>query len=93
MASRKDLKKDVDYLIFELISECYASINERPDQDLSGYEQIINDIIEMHEDLLSRINQFDTKSGEHSRKYFKNIKIDLADGLKKAYKSLDLLRN
>ncbi len=91
MASRKDLKKDIDYFVFDLISECYACINENPDKDFSGYERIINDIIELQDILLIRINQFDPKSGTRSRRYFHTIKKDLAEGLKKGYQALDAL--
>ncbi len=91
MASRKNLKKDIDYFVFDLISECYACINENPDMDLSGYEQIINDIIELQDTLLTRINQFNPKEGENSNKYFHTIKEELADGLKSGYQALDAL--
>jgi len=91
MASRKDLKKDIEYLVFDLIADCYQFINDNPDKDFSGYEQIINDIIDIHDSLLTRINQFDPKGGESSRKYFHRVKIDLAEGLKKGYTSLEEL--
>lgn len=91
MASRKDLKKDIDYLIFDLISDCYNRIDENPDQDLSGYEQIINDIIDLQENLLTRIHQFNRETGDNSRHYFKEIKADLAEGLKKGYQALNAM--
>jgi len=91
MASRKDLKKDIEYFVFDLISDCYQCISDNPDKDMSGYEQIINDVIELHDSLLTRINQFDTKSGESSRKYFHQIKVDLASGLKAGYQALEAL--
>lgn len=91
MASRKDLKKDIEYFVFDIISDCYSCINNNPDKDFSGYEQIINDIIDLHDTLLTRINQYDPKGGESSRKYFHKIKIELAEGLKKGYESLEAL--
>lgn len=91
MASRKELKKDIDYFVFDLISECYECISENPEMDMSGYEKIINDVIELQDQLLIRINQFDAKSGENSKKYFQAIKKDLAEGLKKGYQDLEVL--
>jgi len=91
MASRKDLKKDIEYFVFDLISDCYQCINDNPDKDMSGYEQIINDVIELHDSLLTRINQFDSKAGKSSRKYFQQIKADLATGLKDGYQALEAL--
>ena len=91
MASRKDLKKDIVYFVFDLIAECYACINENPDMDFSACEQIINEVIELQEDLITRINQFNPNPGENSRKYFQNIRKDLAEGLEKGYQALDAL--
>jgi len=91
MASRKELKKDIEYLVFDLVADCYTCIDENPDKDFSGYEKIINDVIELQDSLLSRINQYDSKSEENSRLYFQNIKVDLAEGLKRGYQSLEKL--
>ena len=92
MASRKDLKKDIDFFVFDLISDCYDCIDEHPDKDFSGFEQIINDIIDLQDDLLTRINQYDPKSEQNSKTYFNDIKKELAEGLKKGYQSLEELR-
>lgn len=92
MASRKDLKKDIDYIVFDLISDCYDCIDENLDQDLSGYEQIINDIIDLQDDLLTRINQYDPKDEKNLKGYFSDIKNDLEKGLKSGYKALEDLR-
>ncbi len=77
MASKKILKKDIDYLITEVILDCYACMEEHPEKDLSAYEEIINEIIIMKEDLIERINKFDRKSDGRSRPYFNDIKKDL----------------
>lgn len=87
MASRKNLKKDIDYLVFELLADCYGCIYENPDMDLSGYEGIINDAIDLKEDLLSRINQFDNSEG-NAKSFFKTIQMDLLKGLNAGYEKL-----
>ncbi|MBT3244580.1 MAG: hypothetical protein HN352_15640 [Bacteroidetes bacterium] len=89
MASRKDLKKDIDYLVFEIIADCYGCIYENPEMDLSGFEEIINDSIHLKESLIVRINQYDPEENGNSRKYFKSIRIDLVKGLKAGYEKLN----
>ncbi len=89
MASRKDLKKDIDYLIFELIADCYGSIYENPEMDLSAFEEIINDAIQLKEDLISKINQYDPSEAGNSRKYFKLVRAELVNGLKAGYEKLN----
>ncbi len=92
MASRKDLKKDIDFFVFELISDCYDCIDENPDKDFSGFEQIINEIVDLQDELLTQINQYDTKSESNSKEYFKIIKNELTEGLKEGYLALEALR-
>ena len=92
MASRKDLKKDIDFFVFELISDCYDCIDENPDKDFSGFEAIINDIVDLQDELLAQINQYDTKSESNSKEYFKVIKNELTEGLKEGYLALEELR-
>jgi len=91
MASRKDLKKDIDYLVFELIADCYSCIYENPDADLSGFEGVINDAIQLKEDLITKINQFNPKESGHSRKYFKLVRHELVNGLKGGYEKLSTI--
>ncbi len=91
MASRKDLKKDIEYLVFELIADCYGCIYENPDTDLSVFEGVINDAIQLKDDLVVRINQFNPVESGNSRKYFKSIKHDLVNGLKGGYEKLNAI--
>jgi len=88
MASRKNLKKDIDYLITDLIFDCYACMEEHPEKDFSVYEQLINDAMSLREDLLTKINHFDPGKDGNSRTYFLNIKRDLVVGVTQAYDKL-----
>ncbi|MCX6224166.1 MAG: hypothetical protein NTV01_05370 [Bacteroidia bacterium] len=72
MASKKNLKKDIDYLITDVILDCYACMEEHPEKSSSSYEEIINEIIIVKEDLLERINHFDPGTHGSSRKHFRH---------------------
>ncbi|MFA6126852.1 MAG: hypothetical protein WC699_06070 [Bacteroidales bacterium] len=91
MASKKNLKKDVDYLITDLILDCYACIEEHPDKDFSAYEEMINEIIIVKENLLERINHFDSAVHGNSRRYFRELKKDLIISITGAYEKLSQL--
>ena len=91
MASKKNLKKDIDYLITDLILDCYACMEEHPEKSTSGYEEIINEIIVVKEDLLERINHFDSGMHGRSRPYFHGIKKDLISNITEAYNKLSAL--
>jgi hypothetical protein len=88
MASKKNLKKDIDYLITDVILDCYACMEEHPEKDFSAYEEIINEIIVMKEELVERINHFDPATHGNSRYYFMGIKKDLITGATAAYDKL-----
>lgn len=89
MASRKNLKKDIDYLVFELIADCYGCIYENPDMDFSGFEGVINDAIQLKEELITKINQYDPDVQGRARIFFKSIRQELVNGLKGGYEKLE----
>jgi hypothetical protein len=88
MASKKNLKKDIDYLIYDLILDCYACMEDHPEKSSSAYEEIINEIIIVKEDLLERINHFDNLVHGNSRTYFRELKKDLIASITEAYDKL-----
>lgn len=91
MASKKNLKKDIDYLITDVILDCYACMEEHAEKNTSEYEEVINEIIVLKEDLLERINHFDSKINGNSFVYFRGIRKDLIAGIKEAYDHLSKL--
>lgn len=88
MASRRLLKKDIDNLINELITDCYICIYEHSDKDLSGFELIINEAIVLRDDLLSRINHAD-KNGDKTSAFYRELRKDLTLGLANSYQKLN----
>lgn len=91
MASKKNLKKDIDYLITDLILDCYACMEEHSEKSSSSYEEVINEIIVVKEDLLERINSFDRSVHGNSRVFFRGLKKDLITSLTEAYDKLTKL--
>jgi hypothetical protein len=91
MASKKNLKKDIDYLITDVILDCYACMEGNPEKSFSAYEEVINEIMVIKEDLLERINRFDRSIHGKSRPYFLSIKKDLIASITNAYDKLTKL--
>ena len=44
MASVRELKKDIDYLIFEVISDCFVYSNVHPENKTDELTALISDI-------------------------------------------------
>ena len=92
MASKRELKKDVDYLIFELFSDCFAYKEVFPDDNADEIAEIINDAIDLRNDLIARINHPDGKDNRRITKtYFQNVSKDLFEGVDKLFGRLSAL--
>ncbi|MDR2563527.1 MAG: hypothetical protein LBC98_06240 [Prevotellaceae bacterium] len=78
MARIKSLKKDIDFLMNELITDCQLFIITRPEQNSPEAEKIINQAVELWNQLYERTNNPD---GKHDRKlvrqHYKSIEKDL----------------
>ena len=87
MASIKQLKKDLNNDIGDLIEDVYIWELSNPDADLSRSEKLIEDSINAFDDIIVKINAV---SGEKIKSQFKVIEKDkkqvLSDLHKKAEK-------
>lgn len=78
MPSRKELKKDIHFISFELISECliYKHFHpEVPDEKVDG---IIEEIIRHRDNYISRVNKPDGKDNPSLvKKHYRAILEDI----------------
>ena len=90
MASRRRLKKEINNICYDLISECLTFQHFHPtvhDEEIAG---IIEDILKQREDYLSRINKPDGKDNPVLvKKHFRAITDDM---LNKTIPLLDKLK-
>ncbi len=78
MASIKNLKKDVNFILADLIEDCLFWQLENPKKDPAESEKIISDAIETFDQLIVRINQ---KGVENKKAHFKSIINDLQESV------------
>lgn len=57
MASRKKLKKEINYLHSELLSDCFAYLQFNNIKDSSTVENIINELADSHYEVFTEINK------------------------------------
>jgi hypothetical protein len=89
MASRRELKKDIHFITFELISECLVYKHFHPETPDEKIDTVIENIIRHRNDYLSRVNKPDGKDTpslvkKHYRSIIDDLKnktIPLLDGL------------
>ncbi|MDR3287030.1 MAG: hypothetical protein LBT27_06280 [Prevotellaceae bacterium] len=77
MAKLRNLKKDIDYLVSEVLSDSYTLAYLYPDKK-EGAMEIINNAVEFRNQLFERVNQPDGKDNKKLVKaHYKNLTKDL----------------
>ena len=89
MASVRELKKDIDSLIFEVISDCFVYSGLNSENNTEKVSSIISDAVSLRNDLIARVNNPDGKDNPKIVKaYYKSVENDLKSGADKLFKRL-----
>ena len=92
MASVRELKKDIDYLVFEVISDCFVYSGVHPENKSDELSAIISDAVNFRNDLIARVNNPDGKDNPKIVKaYYKTVEKDLMTGVDKLFNRLSSL--
>ncbi|WP_299526710.1 hypothetical protein [uncultured Lutibacter sp.] len=76
MASIKNLKKDINYVLGDIIEECYTWELLNPKTDSKATDAIIDEAILAFDSLVEKIN---IKNVENKKAHFKNITLELEE--------------
>lgn len=76
MANKRDLKKDINYVLGDIIEAVYVWEYTNTDKDTKKSEAIIDDAISTFDDLIAKSNARDI---ENKKAHFKGIKQELED--------------
>ena len=88
MASKRNLKKDINYLTYELLAECFTYQYFHKDLKQDATQKIAKDILDNRNDLVNRINHVVGKDDPKLiKEHFKKVRMDF----EKSVKSLDKL--
>ncbi|PCI01300.1 MAG: hypothetical protein COB81_07440 [Flavobacteriaceae bacterium] len=74
MASIKNLKKDINFILGDIIEECYIWELENPKKENANTEAIISEVFLAFDSLLSRVSE---KNVANKKSHFKSISKDL----------------
>jgi hypothetical protein len=92
MASIRVLKKDIDSIIFEVISDCFIHAGLHPDNKTDEVSDIISEAVNLRNDLIHRVNNCEGKSDPKVlRAHFKAVKNDLITGADTLFDKLSSL--
>ncbi|MEJ6792294.1 MAG: hypothetical protein QNK89_06100 [Lacinutrix sp.] len=74
MANKRDLKKDINYVLGDIIEAVYVWEYTNATKDTKKSEAVIDDAIKVFDDLIAQVN---AKDVENKKAHFKSINSQL----------------
>ncbi|QIE59030.1 hypothetical protein G5B37_05465 [Rasiella rasia] len=74
MASVRDLKRDINYVLGDIIEAVYIWELTNPEKDTKKSQAIIDEAIETFDDLIVKVND---RSAENKKAHFKAVNAEL----------------
>lgn len=88
MANVRDLKKDINYVLGDIIEAVYIWELTHADKDNKKAEAIIDEAIVSFDNLITKVNQKDV---ENKKKHFKAINTELEERGRKLIDKINAL--
>ncbi|WP_290696637.1 hypothetical protein [Lacinutrix sp.] len=74
MANKRDLKKDINYVLGDIIEAVYVWEYSNATKDTKKSEAVIDDAITIFDELIAKVN---AKDVENKKSHFKSINSEL----------------
>nr|WP_042290211.1 hypothetical protein [Nonlabens ulvanivorans] len=74
MASIRDLKQDINFVIGDIIDAALIQQDANPDADVKSTEAIVDDSIVVFDELIAKVND---KSVDNRKAHLKSVRKDL----------------
>jgi hypothetical protein len=92
MASIRWLKKEINRLTFEVVSDCFTYLELHPEENHKAIQKIISDTIVMRNEMISRINQSGSKNNPRfSKNMARGIITEFYKGMDNSLENLSKL--
>ena len=88
MASKRDLKKDINYVLGDIIEAVYIWELTNPGKDTKNSGAIIDEAIDTFDDLITKVNLRDI---ENQKKHYTSVKQELEDRGRKLIDKINAL--
>ncbi len=83
MASIRKLKKDVNYLSYELLTEVFAYKHFNPDMEEAKFDEIIKNLVKKRNEIINRINHPEESEGtQNPSHHFNKVKEEMESMIK-----------
>ncbi len=95
MASLRKLKKEIDYLVSEVISDAYTCLVIHPSKNRDEVISIIEEAVNVRNTLIDQVNHPDEKHNPRLiKKYYQTLRTKMFDEIDALFQKLsDLCKN
>lgn len=92
MANIRELKKDIKYLVSELLTQVYLKQGEIDKKDEDKVVEIMVETLQMHNEFIARASHPDGKDNpEIVKAYYKKLRNDVLDTTAKLFERIGKL--
>ncbi len=88
MANVRDLKKDINYVLGDIIEAVYIWELTNPEKENKKAEALIDEAITTFDELITKVNQKDV---EDKKKHFKTVNVELEERGRKLIDKINAL--
>ncbi|WP_163710824.1 hypothetical protein [Mangrovibacterium lignilyticum] len=94
MAKLRNLKKDIDFLVGQVVLDCFEYIHVAKDADSEGAYAIVGEILVFRNNLRNRVNHPDGKDNPAlTKKFYHKIGQELVEACDESHDKLSKLVN
>ena len=80
MSSIRKLKKDLNYLAYELLTEIFTYRHFHPEMKEKKFDELIMEVIRLRNDLIARINN--PENQDEMKAHYKKIRAEMLNLVK-----------
>lgn len=82
MANRRELKRNINHLLGDVIEECYNSLLSNEGKNEKEVEAIVDQAVDLADDLIAKVNAAKKfKKRSEVKKQFSDVKEKLGDNV------------
>ncbi|MBQ1881835.1 MAG: hypothetical protein II527_02985 [Bacteroidales bacterium] len=85
----RDIKKDVEFLVAELVDDCFIYLELNGEEKMEKVGEIIGDALDLQDDMIDKINHRPEEI--KADKYYKGVSKELVEGIDALYERLSAL--
>ena len=85
----RDIKKDVEFLVAEVVDDCFIYLELNGEEKMEKVGEIIGDALDLQDDLIDKINHRPAEI--KADKYYNGVNKELIEGVDALYERLSAL--